>query len=63
MFAQERLLPGNVVDGPAIIEAEDTTVVIEPGWTFRLGEYLDGILQLTGDAPVIPGPPTGTSGT
>ena len=63
VFAQDRLLPGNVIDGPAIIEAEDTTVVIEPGWTFRLGEYLDGILQITGDAPVVPSPPTGTSGT
>jgi N-methylhydantoinase A/oxoprolinase/acetone carboxylase beta subunit len=48
VFAQDRLRPGNVIDGPAIIEAEDTTAVIEPGWTFRLGEYSDGILRLSG---------------
>ena len=48
VYRQEQLRPGNVLDGPAIIEAEDTTVVIEPDWRFRLGEYMDGILEFTG---------------
>jgi N-methylhydantoinase A/oxoprolinase/acetone carboxylase beta subunit len=48
VFRQERLKPGNVVVGPAITEAEDTTIVVEPEWTFRLGEYMDGILEFGG---------------
>jgi N-methylhydantoinase A/oxoprolinase/acetone carboxylase beta subunit len=48
VYRQDLLRPGNVIEGPAIIEAEDTTVVIEPGWTFRLGEFLDGILEYSG---------------
>jgi N-methylhydantoinase A/oxoprolinase/acetone carboxylase beta subunit len=48
IFRQERLRPGNVIDGPAIIEAEDTTIVVEPDWTFRLGQYMDGILEFGG---------------
>lgn len=39
------LKPGNRVEGPAIIEAEATTVVIEPGWTFRMNPYFDGVLN------------------
>jgi N-methylhydantoinase A/acetophenone carboxylase len=36
---------GNVIDGPAIIEAEDTTIVIEPGWRYTLDEYLNGVVE------------------
>jgi N-methylhydantoinase A/acetophenone carboxylase len=31
----DRLDPGNSIDGPALIEAPDTTYVLEPGWNFR----------------------------
>lgn len=34
-----------MIDGPAIIEAEDTTVVIEPGWRYTLDEYLNGVIE------------------
>lgn len=47
VFRQGGLRPGNVVVGPAIVEAEDTTVVIEPGWTLRIGPYLDGVIEYT----------------
>jgi len=43
------LRPGHVVAGPALVEAEDTTVVIEPGWTLRIGEYLDGVIERNRD--------------
>jgi N-methylhydantoinase A len=31
VYATERLQPGNVIQGPAIIEAETTTVVVNAG--------------------------------
>ncbi len=47
VFRQELLQSGNVVRGPALIEAEDTTIVVEPDWTFTVGEYLDGVMEFT----------------
>jgi N-methylhydantoinase A/oxoprolinase/acetone carboxylase beta subunit len=47
VYRQEALRCGNVVAGPALIEAEDTTIVVEPEWTFRVGEYMDGIMELS----------------
>jgi N-methylhydantoinase A/acetophenone carboxylase len=47
VFRQNLLQCGNVIEGPAVIEAEDTTVVIEPKWKFSLGEYMDGIMEFT----------------
>lgn len=32
IFDREGLRPGDVVDGPAIIEQADTTTLVEPGW-------------------------------
>jgi N-methylhydantoinase A/acetophenone carboxylase len=48
VYRQDALKCGNVVVGPALIEAEDTTIVVEPDWTFRIGEYMDGIMEFTG---------------
>ncbi len=45
LFRQELLKAGNVIEGPAIVEAEDTTVVVEPGWKLSIGEYMDGIME------------------
>ena len=45
VYRQDALRCGNVVAGPALIEAEDTTIVVEPQWTFRVGEYMDGIME------------------
>ena len=39
------LVPGNQLAGPALIEAPDTTYVIEPGWTYRMDAYRNGILE------------------
>jgi N-methylhydantoinase A/acetophenone carboxylase len=47
VYALEALLPGNVIDGPAIIEAVDTTCVVNPGWKFTLDSYRQGILEIT----------------
>lgn len=40
-----KLKPGNGFDGPAIVEAEDTTLVIEPGWAFKVDEYGSAVLR------------------
>jgi len=48
VFDHARLEPGNTVDGPALIESEFTTVVIPPGWRFRVDELALGILEVSG---------------
>ena len=45
VFKQELLQCGNVISGPAIVEAEDTTIVVEPGWRYTLDRYLNGIIE------------------
>ena len=42
VYDAERLRPGNELQGPAVVEAEDTTVLVQPGQ--RL--WLDGALNL-----------------
>jgi N-methylhydantoinase A/acetophenone carboxylase len=44
IYNWEMLKSGNRIEGPAIIEAEATTVVIEPGWTFTMDSYTNGVL-------------------
>jgi N-methylhydantoinase A/acetophenone carboxylase len=48
IYAFDRLRPGNMVEGPAIIEAEYTTVVVPPGMRFRMDNHALGILEDTG---------------
>lgn len=45
VFLFESLEPGNTISGPAIIEAKDTTYVIEPEWRFTLDTYYNGVLE------------------
>lgn len=45
IYAWERLWPGNATIGPAIIEAPDTTCVVEPGWIYTMDPYRNGILE------------------
>ncbi|MBW1700730.1 MAG: hydantoinase/oxoprolinase family protein [Deltaproteobacteria bacterium] len=45
VFSFPALEPGNVIIGPALIEAEDTTYVIEPEWKFALDSYRNGVLE------------------
>ena len=45
VFDFDALMPGNVIDGPALIEARDTTYVLEPGWQFMMDRYGNGILE------------------
>jgi N-methylhydantoinase A/oxoprolinase/acetone carboxylase beta subunit len=47
VYGQDMIRCGNVIPGPAIIEAEDTTIVVEPGWRYTLDEYLNGVIEFT----------------
>jgi N-methylhydantoinase A/oxoprolinase/acetone carboxylase beta subunit len=40
ILEQDRLAPGNVVDGPAIVESPASTFAIPPGRRARLDEHL-----------------------
>ena len=40
-----RLGPGSTVDGPAILENVDSTVVIDPGWQARIDDYGNCIMR------------------
>lgn len=48
----EQLQPGNVVVGPAVVEAELTTIPVPPGDKFSIDKHGLGILE-----PVVPPPP------
>lgn len=49
IFKREMLSPDSVVQGPAILEGMDSTVVINPGWQGRIDEYGNCILQAVQD--------------
>jgi N-methylhydantoinase A len=44
----ERLRPGNLLSGPAIVQVPDTTIVVHPGQTARLDPYLNVLIDLDG---------------
>jgi N-methylhydantoinase A/acetophenone carboxylase len=45
ILEQARLVPGNVVHGPAVIEAPSTTIVIPPNRTYRHDRYGFGVIE------------------
>ena len=47
IYVFEKLQPGNVVTGPAVIEAELTTVVVPPGQRLAIDKHGLGILENT----------------
>ena len=44
-YSFEQLRPGNLIEGPAIVEGEYTTLVIPPGLKFSIDEHGLGILE------------------
>ena len=45
VYAFDALLEGNLIAGPALIEAVDTTYVMEPEWRFTLDAFGNAILE------------------
>ena len=48
VFEGEKLVPGNSLSGPAIVETADTTVVVHPGQILLVDEF--GNIELTLEA-------------
>lgn len=45
IYERKQLRSGNRVSGPAVIEGEDTTYVIPPGFQFVVDQRLNGVLE------------------
>ena len=45
IYEQNLLEPGNILEGPAIIEAPDTNIVLPPGRRYTVSEFLSGIIE------------------
>ena len=45
IYAFAGLRPGNVIEGPAIVEADYTTMVVPPGMRFLINEHALGVLE------------------
>jgi N-methylhydantoinase A/acetophenone carboxylase len=45
IYERAGLLPGNVVVGPAIVEAKDTTYIIPVNQSFKVDKYLNGRIE------------------
>ena len=39
------LQPGNIIHGPAIVEATDTTIVVPPGTKYSIDKYFSGVFE------------------
>jgi N-methylhydantoinase A/oxoprolinase/acetone carboxylase beta subunit len=50
VYEMERLSPGHTFDGPALIESDDTTVVVAPGWTCAVDERSGIVLSANEEA-------------
>lgn len=46
IYERTALDPGNVVDGPAVIEAVDTTIAVPPGYSLRIDAYGNATIDL-----------------
>ena len=45
VFLLPELKPGNVVEGPAIVEAPDTTIILDPSRLFRIDDRGNGVIE------------------
>jgi N-methylhydantoinase A len=45
IYDADLLRPGNIILGPAIIEARDTTVVLPPEMKYSIDRYLSGVIE------------------
>ncbi len=44
IYQWDLLKAGDILEGPAVIESENTTAVIEPDWTFKMAPELYGMI-------------------
>jgi N-methylhydantoinase A len=46
IYSQPKLECGNVLKGPAIVESDDTTILVPRGKKFTVGHLLDGVIEV-----------------
>jgi N-methylhydantoinase A/acetophenone carboxylase len=46
IYSWDSLKPGNILNGPVIIEANNTTYVISPNWKYTMDKYMNGIMEI-----------------
>ncbi len=39
VFIREKLVPGDLIEGPAVVEEYDSTIIVPPEWVLRVNEY------------------------
>ena len=42
----EKLKPGHIIDGPAILESSNTTIVVPVGAKFKMDQHLNGVMEV-----------------
>jgi len=45
VYDRDRLLPGNLIAGPAVIEERITTIVVHPGWDARVDAFENVVME------------------
>jgi len=45
VYDMARLAPGHTLSGPAIVESESTTVLIQSDWTLGVDEYGNCVIE------------------
>jgi N-methylhydantoinase A len=48
VYGAERLRPGNQLAGPALVEAEDTTVLVHPGQRLWVDRFVNLRIEVGG---------------
>ena len=48
MFDRAKLLSGNVIAGPAIVEEPDASTLVHPGWEAGVDEHGNLLLRAAG---------------
>lgn len=46
IYDREKLKPGNLIEGPAVIEERITTIVVHPNWNARVDSFNDIIMEV-----------------
>jgi N-methylhydantoinase A/oxoprolinase/acetone carboxylase beta subunit len=49
VYAMTALEPGHALTGPALVESDDTTLVVEPGWSLAVDRHGAMVLTLNGE--------------
>jgi N-methylhydantoinase A/acetophenone carboxylase len=49
VYDRERLGPGATLEGPALVEGVDTTIVVPEGWSLSVDEYATAVLEASAE--------------